>query len=132
PRGSETILVVEDDVLVRSYVIAQLQSLGYMTLPAANAAEALAAIERGVTIDLLFTDVIMPGGMNGRELAMQVMERRPLIRVLYTSGYTEDAITHHQRLDPGVHLLPKPYRKSDLARMVRNALAETEATVPDM
>jgi PAS domain S-box-containing protein len=131
PRGNETVLVVEDDVLVRSYVIAQLQSLGYMTLPSANAAEALAVIERGVTIDLLFTDVIMPGGMNGRELALEVMRRRPLIRVLYTSGYTEDAIAHHEHLDPGAHLLAKPYRKSDLAHMVRSALAENEAIITD-
>jgi CheY-like chemotaxis protein len=72
--------------------------------------------------DLLLTDMIMPGGMNGRQLADAVRLRRPAMRVLFTSSYTEDAIIHHGRLDPGVLLLPKPYRRSDLARMIRLAL----------
>jgi PAS domain S-box-containing protein len=121
--GSETILVVEDDPLVRNYVAAQLASLGYTTLTAANGAEALARIDDGEEFDLLFTDVIMPGAMNGRQLADEAVRRRPGIAVLFTSGYTENAIVHHGRLDPGVLLLAKPYRKSDLARMVRTALA---------
>src|SRR6476620_6635715 len=75
PGGSETVLVVEDDALVRDYVVAQLNSLGYATLAAANAAEALRQVEAGIPFDLLFTDVIMPGGMNGRELADQVVRR---------------------------------------------------------
>lgn len=120
--GNETVLVVEDDMLVRSYVVTQLQRLGYVTLAAANAAEALAVIETGRAIDLLFTDVIMPGPMNGRLLADEVLRRRPGCKVLFTSGYTENAIIHHGRLDPGVLLLAKPYRKSDLARMLRLAL----------
>jgi PAS domain S-box-containing protein len=122
PGGSETVLVVEDDVLVRDYVVAQLNSLGYATLSAANAAAALEQIEAGARFDLLFTDVIMPGGMNGRELAEQVLRRRPGMRVLYTSGYTENAIVHHGRLDPGVALLNKPYRKKDLAEKLRSVL----------
>ncbi|TPQ38218.1 hypothetical protein C2U70_09325, partial [Bradyrhizobium guangdongense] len=68
------------------------------------------------------TDVIMPGGMNGRQLAEEVKRRRPQVKVLYTSGYTENAIFHHGRLDPGVILLAKPYRKSDLAKKIREAL----------
>ncbi|KJC59824.1 hypothetical protein UP10_16150 [Bradyrhizobium sp. LTSPM299] len=121
--GHETILVVEDDKLVRDYVLAQLHGLGYVTLEAANATEALAIIEAGTPFDLLFTDVIMPG-LNGRQLAERVFRMKPELKVLFTSGYTEDAIIHHGRLDEGVLLLPKPYRKSELAAMIRKALAD--------
>jgi CheY-like chemotaxis protein len=124
PQGNETILVVEDDALVRNFVIAQLQSLGYRTIAAANGPAALTLIEDGKTFDLLFTDVIMPGGMTGRQLAEQASKRRPGVKVLYTSGYTDNAIVHQGRLDPGVLLLTKPYRKSQLANMVRRALSE--------
>jgi CheY-like chemotaxis protein len=120
--GTETILVVEDDAMVRNFVVAQLRSLGYRTYTAASGAAALTEVDSGARFDLLFTDVIMPGGMNGRQLADAVLQRRPGIKVLYTSGYTEDAIVHHGRLDAGVFLLPKPYRKSELAYMVRAAL----------
>jgi CheY-like chemotaxis protein len=120
--GTERILVVEDDNLVRRYVTAQLNALGYVTRSAADAAEALAIVEADEIIDLLFTDVIMPGGVNGRQLADQVQTRRPGSKVLFTSGYTENAIIHHGRLDAGVLLLVKPYRKSDLAKMIRKAL----------
>ena len=121
--GHETILVVEDDKLVRDYVLTQLHSLGYVTLDAANAAEALAIVAAGKAFDLLFTDVIMPGTMNGRQLADEMQKARPRLKVLFTSGYTENAIIHHGRLDSGVLLLAKPYRKSDLATMIRKALA---------
>jgi PAS domain S-box-containing protein len=125
--GHETILVVEDDALVRNYVVTQLQTLGYVTLAAGNAAEALVIIDSGRAIDLLFTDVIMPGTMNGRQLADEIQKRDAPPKVLFTSGYTENAIIHHGRLDPGVLLLAKPYRKADLARMIRQALAGTGA-----
>ncbi|HTG08077.1 MAG TPA: PAS domain S-box protein [Bradyrhizobium sp.] len=121
--GHETILVVEDDKLVREYVLTQLRSLGYVTLDAANGAEALAIIAAGNQFDLLFTDVIMPGAMNGRQLATEVQKSKPGLKVLFTSGYTENAIIHHGRLDTGVLLLAKPYRKSDMAGMIRKALA---------
>jgi CheY-like chemotaxis protein len=121
--GNETILIVEDDALVRKFVITQIAGLGYGTLQAANAAEALKLVESGVPIDLLFTDVIMPGGMNGRQLVETATKLRPALRVLYTSGYTENAIVHHGRLDAGVLLLAKPYRKPELARMIRVALS---------
>jgi CheY-like chemotaxis protein len=124
--GMETILVVEDDRLVRDHALTQLRSLGYETLEAANATEALAIIEEGHPVDLLFTDIIMPGAMNGRQLAFEVKRARPGIKVLYTSGYTENAIIHHGRLDSGVLLLVKPYRKTDMARMIRTALDGTE------
>jgi CheY-like chemotaxis protein len=95
--GSETILVVEDDELVRTYVVAQLTSLGYAALSAGSGAAALALVDAGAHFDLLFTDVIMPGGMNGRVLADEVAKRRPAVKVLYTSGYTENAIVHQGR-----------------------------------
>jgi len=120
--GHETILVVEDDRLVREYVLTQLHSLGYVTLAAASAAEALALVGKNEKFDLLFTDVIMPGAMNGRQLADAMVTARPDLKVLFTSGYTENAIIHHGRLDQGVLLLAKPYRKSDLAKMIRKAL----------
>ena len=124
PGGHETIMVVEDDALVRNFVIGQLQSLGYRTVGAVNGPAALSLIEDGQAFDLLFTDVIMPGGMSGRDLAEEVRQRRPGIKVLYTSGYTDNAIVHQGRLDPGVLLLTKPYRKSQLATMIRRALGE--------
>ena len=120
--GSEAVLVVEDDPLVRRYVMTQIESLGYTTLEAANATDALHVIDNGANIDLLFTDVIMPGHMNGRQLVDEALKRRPGLKTLYTSGYTENAIVHHGRLDSGVLLLAKPYRKSELARMIRLAL----------
>jgi signal transduction histidine kinase/CheY-like chemotaxis protein len=122
-HGDEAILIVEDDVMVRDYVVAQIERLGYRTLSAGSAAEALAVLDGAEHIDLLFTDVMMPGGMNGRQLATEAQKRRPGLKVLYTSGYTENAIVHHGRLDAGVMLLPKPYLSSDLARGIRTALA---------
>lgn len=120
--GSETILVVEDDAMVRTSVITQLQSLGYQTIAAGSGDEALALVDGGAAFDLLFTDVILSKPMNGRQLADEIGRRRPGTKVLFTSGYTENAIIHHGRLDPGVLLLAKPYRKAELARMVRVAL----------
>jgi CheY-like chemotaxis protein len=121
--GDEKILIVEDDALVRQYVVTQIKSLGYAALEAANAAEALTIIDADKGIDLLFTDIIMPGHMNGRQLADEAVRRRPDLKTLFTSGYTENAIVHHGRLDSGVLLLAKPYRKSELAKMLRTALA---------
>jgi signal transduction histidine kinase len=120
--GNETILIVEDDHLVRTFVVGQIQSLGYVTLSAVNADDALVVIDSARTIDLLFTDMIMPGSMNGRQLADQALRRRPSLKVLFTSGYTENTVIHYGRLDAGVLLLAKPYRKADLARMIRSAL----------
>jgi signal transduction histidine kinase/FixJ family two-component response regulator len=121
--GDETILVVEDDDLVRTFVVGQIRSLGYVTLSAINADAALVVINSAQTIDLLFTDMIMPGSMNGRQLSDAALRRRPSLKVLFTSGYTENTVIHYGRLDAGVLLLAKPYRKSDLARMIRAALA---------
>jgi signal transduction histidine kinase len=121
--GHETVLVVEDDSLVRTFVVGQINSLGYATLSAINAAEALLVIDSAQHIDLLFTDMIMPGAMNGRQLADAALQRRASLKILFTSGYSNEAIIHHGHLDVGVLLLAKPYRKSDLARMLRAALA---------
>ncbi|MDN3273478.1 CHASE3 domain-containing protein [Frankia sp. RB7] len=120
--GAETIFVVEDDTLVRNFVTAQLQSLGYKTVAAADSKAALQLIEAGQAFDLLFTDVVIPGGMSGRELADEIARRRPGVKVLYTSGYTDNAIVHHGKLDDGVMLLTKPYRRNQLAEMIRKAL----------
>jgi PAS domain S-box-containing protein len=120
--SGEVILVVEDDTMVRDYVTAQLKSLGYHTIPAENAAEALGLVRRGVTFDLLFTDIVMPGPMDGSELARAVRGLRPSVRVLFTSGYTDKAIVGEGGLQPGVLLLQKPYRRGELARMIRVAL----------
>lgn len=120
--GAETIFVVEDDTLVRNFVTAQLQSLGYKTVAAPDSRAALQLIEAGQPFDLLFTDVVIPGGMSGRELAEEVARRRPGLKVLYTSGYTDNAIVHHGKLDDGVLLLTKPYRRNQLAAMIRKAL----------
>jgi signal transduction histidine kinase len=121
--GHETILVVEDDRLVRAFVVGLIESLGYATVTAVNAAEAMVIIDSLQPIDLLFTDMIMPGSMNGRQLAEKALQHRASLKVLFTSGYSNEVIIHHGHLDAGVLLLAKPYRKSDLAQMIRAALA---------
>ncbi|MBB4359135.1 signal transduction histidine kinase/CHASE3 domain sensor protein/ActR/RegA family two-component response regulator [Bradyrhizobium sp. CIR18] len=120
--GAETIFVVEDDNLVRNFVTAQLESLGYKTVAAPDGKSALELIAAGQPFDLLFTDVVIPGGMSGRDLADEVAKLRPGVKVLYTSGYTDNAIVHHGKLDDGVMLLTKPYRRNQLAEMIRKAL----------
>jgi CheY-like chemotaxis protein len=122
--GSETILVVEDDALVRAAAVTSLGDLGHNLIEAADGPEAKTILDTGVHVDLLFTDVVMPGGMTGRMLADEAVRERPQLRVLYTSGYTDNTIVHHGRLDPGVHFLSKPYRLRDLAQRVRQVLDE--------
>ncbi|MBR0984352.1 ATP-binding protein [Bradyrhizobium liaoningense] len=120
--GKETVLCVEDDRDVRHYVTVQLESLGYKVIPAANATEALAIAAEGRPFDLLFTDIVMAGGMNGRELAEQMVATRPSLRVLFTSGYAYDSLHAQGRATMGAPLLRKPYRKAELARMLRRCL----------
>ncbi|HMJ42020.1 MAG TPA: response regulator [Pseudolabrys sp.] len=120
--GDETILIVEDDALVRRYVMIQVQSLGYRTFAAGNASEALAIIDQAEKIDLLFADVVLPGSIDGWQLAIEALNRRPALKVLYTSGYARSAIAPDRHLDADVLLLAKPYRKVELAKMIRAAL----------
>ena len=120
--GTETVLVVEDDDEVRGTVVELLSDLGYRVLKARDAASALAIIESGAVIDLLFTDVVMPGSMRSPELARQTRSRLPEVAVLFTSGYTDNAIVHGGRLDQGIELLSKPYTREALARKVRHVL----------
>ena len=120
--GKETVLCVEDDRDVRHYVTVQLEGLGYKVIPAANATEALAIAAEGTPFDLLFTDIVMAGGMNGRELAEQMVAARPSLRVLFTSGYAYDSLHTQGRATMGAPLLRKPYRKAELARMLRRCL----------
>jgi PAS domain S-box-containing protein len=121
--GSETILVVEDDLRVQSTVVDILSGLGYCVLTANDGQSALSVINSGIAIDLLFTDVVMPGPIRAPDLARQVKQYQPGIGILFTSGYTQNAIVHGGRLDPGVELLSKPYRREDLARKIRHILA---------
>ncbi|ROP99905.1 signal transduction histidine kinase [Stella humosa] len=123
PGGNESILVVEDSGEVCRLFANSLRALGYGVTVASDAEAALRQMA-GARFDLLLTDVVLPGAMNGRELADEIRRRQPGLPVLYTSGYTENAIVHHGRLDPGVRLLRKPFRHADLARMVRIALAD--------
>jgi PAS domain S-box-containing protein len=120
--GSETILVVEDDPNVQATVVGMLTELGYQVLKADNADNALAVLRAGVRCDLLFTDVVMPGKIKSTELARQARLLLPAMKVLYTSGYTQNAIIHGGRLDAGVELLSKPYRREKLAAKVRQML----------
>ena len=110
-------------MLVRRYVVDQVQSLGYRTLAVGNASEAMAIIDASEEIDLLFTDVVMPGSVDGRQLAVEAPSRRPSLKILYTSGYSENAMIDDGHLEAGELLLAKPYRKGDLAKMIRAALA---------
>ncbi|RKH70382.1 response regulator [Corallococcus sp. AB049A] len=124
--GTETILVVEDDAAVRATVVEVLTELGYRVLKAHDGQSALAVIQSGLPVDLLFTDVVMPGPVRSPELARLAKAHLPDLEVLFTSGYTENAIVHGGRLDPGVNLLSKPYRREDLARKIRVLLRGRE------
>jgi signal transduction histidine kinase/two-component SAPR family response regulator len=124
--GSESILVVEDDEGVRAAVTDLLAELGYRVLKADGAERALAVLRSGVKVDLLFSDVVMPGPIPTREMARIAAEIDPAIKILFTSGYTQNAIVHNGKLDDGVFLLSKPYRKHELARKLRTLLERSE------
>jgi CheY-like chemotaxis protein len=120
--GTETVLVVEDDEDVRATVVDLLSELGYRVLKAKDAQSAWAIIESGAAIDLLFTDVVMPGTLRSPDLARKAQERLPRLAVLFTSGYTDNAIVHGGRLDEGIDLLSKPYTREALAKKIRHVL----------
>ena len=115
--------MVEDDDEVRATVVEMLTDLGYRVLKAVDAQSALNVIESGIPIDMLFTDVVMPGTLKSPELARKARQRLPDLAVLFTSGYTENSIVHGGRLDAGVELLSKPYTREALARKFRHVLA---------
>jgi CheY-like chemotaxis protein len=125
PRAgrSEVILVVEDEEAVRGFAVEMLRELGYGVLEAADGHAALHLIEANPALRLLFTDVGLPGGMNGRQLADAAMRQRPDLKVLFTSGYTRDAIVHGGRLDAGVALIGKPFTYAALAEKIREVLS---------
>jgi PAS domain S-box-containing protein len=122
PGGEETVLVVEDDPFVRSHVTATLESLGYRATLAADGREALAALRAGARPALLFTDIVMPGGVNGWQLVDEARRIVPELKVLFTSGYPLEALASRGRVDPDALILTKPYRKAELARRLREAL----------
>ncbi len=121
-RGSEVIFVVEDDEMMRETAVLLLESLGYQVIVANSGVEALPIIESGQHIDILFTDIVMPGGVDGATLAERARIVRPGLKVVFSSGYTDNAITHQGRLPPGKHLVQKPYRRAELAAKIRDVL----------
>jgi CheY-like chemotaxis protein len=124
PEGSsqETILVVEDEASVRAYSVEALRELGYVVIEASDGPTAIRLLESGTQVSLLFTDVVLPGGMTGAQVAARARELRPGLKVLFTTGYARNAIFHHGRLDKGVQLLTKPFSLTDLAAKVRDIL----------
>jgi CheY-like chemotaxis protein len=129
PEGLETVLVVEDDESVRSYTVEVLRELRYRVLEASSGPAALLQLEHGTEeVHLLFTDVVLPGGLNGEQLALHARELRPSLKVLFTTGYARNAIVHHGRLEAGVQLITKPFTYADLAARVRDVLDAAEPT----
>jgi signal transduction histidine kinase/DNA-binding response OmpR family regulator len=128
--GTETILVVEDDAVVQATVVDMLQGLGYRVLKAGDGQSALTILQSGIPVDLVFTDVVMPGPVRSVDMARQAKQMFPDIAVLFTSGYTQNAIVHGGRLDPGVELISKPYRREELARKIRQIFAAKKPEAP--
>jgi CheY-like chemotaxis protein len=120
-RG-ETVLLAEDDAFVRSYAVACLESLGYSVIATVSGSEALDRLEKGAAVDILFTDIVMPGGMNGWELAERAERLRPGLKVLLTSGYDVETLTHRGNARANRLLLNKPYRKAELALRLREVM----------
>jgi CheY-like chemotaxis protein len=126
PNGTETLMIVEDDPFVRSYAIMRLESLGYSVISAVDGADALQKLRAGIHADILFTDIVMPGGINGWELADLARQLRPGLPVLLTSGYALETLAKHGRLRAGAVVLTKPYRKADLARRLREVVSVSQ------
>ncbi len=124
--GRETVLIAEDDPFVRAYAVTCLENFGYHVIEAVDGRDALNKIAGGAAADLLFTDVVMPGGINGWELAESARRMRPNLKVLLTSGYALEALAERGRLPVGAVVLNKPYRKAELGRRVREALTPAE------
>jgi nitrogen-specific signal transduction histidine kinase/ActR/RegA family two-component response regulator len=122
PNGNETILVVEDAVAVRTAAVSLLESLGYRVLQAHDGPSALKLVDEHLDIDLVLTDVVMPGGMKGPDLARHVLKRRPDVKLLYMSGYADDAGFRDGVFEPYAELIGKPFQSEELARQVRKVL----------
>jgi CheY-like chemotaxis protein len=125
PRGEaqEVVLVVEDEAVVRQFTVDALTDLGYRVLEADGAIAALRLLDAHPEVAVLFTDIVMPD-TNGRKLADEALRRRPDLRVLFTTGYTRNAVVHNGVLDPGVHLLGKPFTVEQLAAKLREVIEE--------
>jgi CheY-like chemotaxis protein len=121
-RGSEVVLVVEDDDFVRGYAVACLESLGYTVITAADGRSALDRLNNGDTPDILFTDIVMPGGVSGLDLAEQARTIKPNLRVLFAFGYPLETLAARGKLSAAAAILNKPYRKAELALRIREAL----------
>ena len=129
PQGTETVLVCEDDDDVRAYSVDSLRELGYRVIEAPDGESALRLLDsEGGKVDLLFTDIVLPGGMTGAVVAKQACKAQPGLKVLFTTGYARNAIVHHGRLDPGVELLSKPFSYADLAARIRDLLDSQAAS----
>jgi CheY-like chemotaxis protein len=124
PRGSETVLVVEDEEDVRETVVSLLGELGYRVLPVATPGEALETLAREPDVAVLFTDVMMPGGIRGTQLAQRARELRPKLRVLYTTGFTSTGILQREMLSERAEMIGKPYTNEELAHVLRGLLDE--------
>ena len=124
PRGAsgELVLIVEDDDSLRPQSAATLRELGYSVIAASDGAQALLLIDQQPNISLMFTDIVLPGGMNGRQLAQEAMRRRPNLKILFTSGYPRDAIVRNGQLEEGMEFMAKPFRYAELAKKVRSVL----------
>jgi PAS domain S-box-containing protein len=122
PRGTESVLVTEDDPFVRAYVVSALEELGYRVIAAEDAREALTQLTQDAEIDVLFTDIVMPGGMNGWELAERAQQIRPGLKLMFTSGYALETLVARGRIHPDTAILNKPYRRPELARRLREVL----------
>jgi CheY-like chemotaxis protein len=123
PSGvGETVVVVEDEALVRDFTVSALEDAGYVVHAAADGPSGLTLLDAHPEAVLLFTDVVLAGPMNGRSVADEALRRRPDLKVLFTTGYTRNAIVHHGRLDEGVHLITKPFTAAGLAEKVRRVL----------
>ncbi|CAN5362776.1 PAS domain-containing sensor histidine kinase [soil metagenome] len=130
PKGTETILVVEDDLHVRNLAILKVKSLGYKVIAAINGTDALAKFRVDPTIELLFTDIVMPGGMSGWELAELARKIRPELPVVFTSGYSLDTLVEQRKTPVDAIVLSKPYEKSELAQKLRQAFNSAGSRTP--
>jgi CheY-like chemotaxis protein len=125
--GSKTVLVVEDDESLRLSVVGTLKELGYEVFNAPNGSAALILLESTRHVDLLFTDVVMPGPISSSALVQAARDVQPTIKILFTSGYARNSIIRHGRLEPGTDFLGKPYRKAQLAEKIRDVLSRPVA-----